>query len=361
MVNPFSQKEICTTLDEIIQKMILTVESSKKEVFEFVDALRNEYEVIKLKMGAEQNRIEAMIKRAKQLDMLSPAQRGEALKQDENINLYSEKEKCISYQYELEQRLEELSNQIERAEALVTQINIISNYLTSDFQDIDELTKGACQKQQFGLRIIEAQEEERKRLSREIHDGPAQTLAHLLIRSDLLERMGRKQGLNALLDEVKVMREYIRDALYEVRRIIYDLRPMALDDLGLIPTLKKYLRTIEEYNKIKIVFEYYGKRERVPTNYEVACFRLIQEAVQNVCKHANATKIEVTVEIMREQIVFSIIDNGSGFNIQNKKENSFGIVGMKERVDLLNGKIRFHSVIGKGTSIWISIPLANNL
>ncbi len=94
-------------------------------------------------------------------------------------------------------------------------------------------------KQDFGIRIIAAQEEERKRLSREIHDGPAQMLANVLMRTDLIERTYREKGIEYALAEIADLKKTVRNALSEVRRIIYDLRPMALDDLGIVPTLKK--------------------------------------------------------------------------------------------------------------------------
>ena len=120
------------------------------------------------------------------------------------------------------------------------------------------MLEDAKQKQDFGLKIIEAQEEERKRLSREIHDGPAQMMANVMLRSDLVEKIYRERGIDEALGEIVNMKKMVRDALYEVRHIIYDLRPMALDDLGLVPTLKKYLKTTEEYfNQTTIRFHVY--------------------------------------------------------------------------------------------------------
>ena len=151
-------------------------------------------------------------------------------------------------------------------------------------------------KQEFGLKIIQAQEEERKKLSREIHDGPAQMMANVMMRSDLIERVQRESGPEEALKEIRSLKGMVRNALYEVRRIIYDLRPMALDDLGLIPTLKKYLQTTEDYNKgIQIEFFNLGQVIRLPAQMEVALFRLVQEAFQNALKHAEAKRIQVKI------------------------------------------------------------------
>jgi two-component system sensor histidine kinase DegS len=152
----------------------------------------------------------------------------------------------------------------------------------------------------------------------------------------------------------------VRAALYEVRRIIYDLRPMALDDLGLVPTLRKYLQTIEEYhNHSKIVFVNIGMERRLPTKYEVALFRMIQESVQNALKHANACEIKVSLEITNAAITVLIKDNGVGFDTTQKKPESFGIIGMRERVELLDGELTFDSKLGKGTAVLIHVPLNN--
>ena len=173
---------------------------------------------------------------------------------------------------DLERRLVGLKETIERADQLSTQVNVVLNYLTGDLKDISEFIEDANAKQEFGLRVIEMQEEERKRISREIHDGPAQMLAHVLMRSNVLEKVFREQGINETINEFRQFKRILRNALYEVRHIIYDLRPMALDDLGLVPTLKKYLQTVEEYNqKAKISFLYLGEDKRLANNMEVAC------------------------------------------------------------------------------------------
>jgi two-component system sensor histidine kinase DegS len=135
---------------------------------------------------------------------------------------------------------------------------------------------------------------------------------------------------------------------------------MALDDLGLVPTLRKYLRTIEEYhNHSKIEFMNIGLERRLPTKYEVALFRMIQESVQNALKHANACEIRVRLEITNSSVTVLIKDNGVGFDITEKKPESFGMIGMRERVDLLEGEITFDSKKGKGTAVLIRVPLIN--
>ncbi|OAT72415.1 sensor histidine kinase [Parageobacillus thermoglucosidasius] len=369
-------------LDKIVEKMIDTVQHSKDEIFQIGEQSRQEYEWMLKELADVKSAIEKTIEEADKLEVQTRMSRQRLSEVSRNFALHSEDEIREAYEKahelhmalamvrerekqlrlrrdELERRLIGLKETIERADHLVGQVTVVLNYLTSDFRQVGEFIEGARQKQEFGLKIIEAQEEERKRLSREIHDGPAQMLAHVIIRSDLMEKVLKDRGIEAAILEIRDFKKMVRSALYEVRRIIYDLRPMALDDLGLVPTLRKYLQTIEDYNKgIDISFVHIGEEMRLPPRLEVAVFRLVQEAVQNALKHAEATKIEVKTEMgNNNQLLVMVKDNGKGFDTTVKKENAFGLMGMKERVDLLEGTLTIRSKIGAGTTIFIRIPL----
>ena len=259
---------------------------------------------------------------------------------------------------DLERRIKGVQQTIDRAEYLVSQISIVLNFLTSDLAKVGEMLQDAKRHQEFGFKIIEAQEEERKRLSREMHDGPAQMMANVMMRSDLIERVFRDRGPDAAIREIKDFKEMVKAALYEVRRIIYDLRPMALDDLGLIPTLRKYLRNVEEYiNVTRIEFISVRDACRLPSRLEVAVFRLVQESVQNAIKHSGAKKVTVKIDISKTNVAATIKDDGKGFNPCTMKEGSFGLLGMRERVELLEGELTIDSKPGMGTLIMFNIPI----
>ncbi len=151
----------------------------------------------------------------------------------------------------------------------------------------------------------------------------------------------------------------VKSSLVEVRRIIYDLRPMALDDLGLVPTLEKYLSTFEEHNKVSIMFRHFGREQRLPQQFEIALFRLVQEAVQNAYKHAEPNEIQVKIEIKATKVIMIIKDDGKGFDPLEKKQGSFGLMGMKERVNLLKGELTIQSKLKVGTIIMIDIPFSS--
>jgi len=368
------------SLDIILETMISTVGESKDEVFEIEEQCRRDFEALTKELEDIRVRVAFVITENDLLDKKARLARRRLSEVSRNFSKFSEQqvreayEKAHQLQVDLEMnrqlekqlrhrrddlefRLRNVQQTIDRASHLVSQITVVMNYLTQDFRFVGEALEEARRKQDFGLKIIEAQEQERKKLSREIHDGPAQMLANVMMRSDLIERVQRENGSEAALVEIKSLKGMVRSALYEVRRIIYDLRPMALDDLGLVPTLRKYLQTIEEYNKgAKLSFINLGQEKRLPSNMEVALFRLVQEAVQNALKHAEPTLIQVKLSISKEMVSVSVKDNGKGFDVAVQKENSFGLIGMKERVDLLEGELTIHSSPKEGTLVLIQIP-----
>jgi two-component system, NarL family, sensor histidine kinase DegS len=368
-------------LDKILEKMVDTVDSSKKEIFQIGEQSRREFETLSEELKHIKQLVVQVINKGDQLEINARLARKRLSEVSMQFNRFSEEqireayEKAHALQVELqmnrqmekqlrnrrddlERRIYGLQATIERAEHLVSQISIVLNFLKSDLAFVGEALEDAKRKQEFGFKIIEAQEEERKKLSREIHDGPAQMLANVMMRSDLIDRVYRERGSDEALKEIKDLKRMVRNALYEVRRIIYDLRPMALDDLGLVPTLRKYLQTVEEYNKsTKITFFNLGEEKRLSTNLEVALFRLIQESVQNALKHSGASEIQVKLEIKKTHVLAVVKDNGKGFDVTVQKEGTFGLMGMKERVELLEGEITIDSKTGSGTIIMIQVPI----
>ncbi|WP_226085916.1 sensor histidine kinase [Mesobacillus sp. S13] len=369
------------TLDIILEKMIETVGNSKDEIFRIGEECRNDFESITQELQEIKRKVAQIINEGDKLEMQVRSARKRLSEVSKHFKDYTEIQVREAYEVahklqmdltlnrqtekqlrekrdDLERRLIGLNETIERAEHLVSQISVVMNYMMSDIRKMGEALETAKEKQDFGLKIIQAQEEERKRLSREIHDGPAQMLANVMMRSDLIEKVYKERSANEAIKEIKDMKKMVRSALYEVRRIIYDLRPMALDDLGLVPTLKKYLQTIEEYHSsTKIEFINIGTDHRLPAKYEVALFRMVQESVQNALKHANAHLIQVKLEIKKDNVMVVIKDDGNGFDINDRKPESFGILGIKERVELLEGELAIHSKISAGTLVIIQIPL----
>ena len=367
------------SLDNIIDKMVGVVEESKDEIFHISEDARTEYEKLVIELNATKEKVLHYIEAEEILTKEVQASKKRLSTVSKYFDQYSEEEirrvyekthrlqtKLLMLRQEekalrqkrddLERRIVALERTINRAEGLVGKVSVVLNYLNNDFQQVNEIIKEAKEKHKFGLKIIQAQEEERRKISREIHDGPAQMLANILLRSELVEKTMRERTLDDALKEIKIVRSLIRQSLHDVRRIIYDLRPMALDDLGLIPTLNKYLSTVAEFHNITIDLTDLGLNKRLDSQYEVTLFRLIQEAVQNSIKHANATWIHVKFEITDDYLTAVITDNGKGFETNKKQEDTFGLIGMKERVDMFSGKLVINSKPGKGTKVIVRIP-----
>lgn len=369
-----------TTLDEILNKMVDTVSQSKEQVFEITEQSRYEFSQLQIELAQIQMKVATVIDNTDRMERQARFARNRLAEVSKNFNKYTDEEvrhayetandyqvKLALYRQEelqlrerrdlIERRLVGLEETIKKAESLVGQISVVLNYLTSDLQQVNELIEDAKEMQQFGLKIIEAQEEERKRVSREIHDGPAQMMANVLLRSELIERIYREKGIEDALKEIRDVRGMVKNSLSEVRRIIYDLRPMALDDLGLIPTLAKYLKNFKEHTGMIISFQNFGKGDRLPSTLEIALFRFVQEAVQNAYKHAKPKEVQVKIEIKSTKVVVVIKDDGKGFDQHEKKEGAFGLIGMKERVNMLKGELIINSAINKGTLIMLTIPI----
>ncbi|CAH0238131.1 Signal transduction histidine-protein kinase/phosphatase DegS [Peribacillus sp. Bi96] len=367
-------------LDKILETMVSTVSESKDEVFDIGEQCRKDFESLTKELDDVKIRVAIVITDSDALDSKARFARKRLSEVSMHFNHFSEEQVRDAYERahklqvdlqinrqlekelrnrrdELELRLRGLQQTIDKAVHLVSQISVVQNYLTQDLKFVGEALQEAKRKQDFGLKIIEAQEQERKKLSREIHDGPAQMLANVMMRSDLIERVQRERGPDEAIVEIRSLKVMVRNALYEVRRIIYDLRPMALDDLGLVPTLRKYLQTTEDYNTgVHLNFVNLGQVKRLPSDMEVALFRLVQEAVQNSLKHAEPKQVQVKLSISKEMVTVVVKDDGKGFDSSIQKEGSFGLVGMRERVELLEGEMTIDSQPGAGTLVFIQIP-----
>ncbi|HET7626979.1 MAG TPA: sensor histidine kinase [Bacillales bacterium] len=369
-------------MDSILANMVETVVGSKKQIYEVGETSREEcdkvlkdLEIVRYEAADKIKECESLATEAGESKLrfaaITKHYRRHTLAEFRNLQeqVQEVQEKLTKARKaelklkekrdHLEQKAVSLQEKIERAEAIIGQVSVVLNYLNGDLRQIGEMVEDAQNKQALGLKIIEAQEEERRRLSREIHDGPAQTLARVLLTSELVEHIQKNKGSEAANEEFEHLREMIRQALTDVRRIIYDLRPMTLDDLGLIPTLDKYLRRMEEQENIPITLEKKGSLFRLSPKMEAALFRLIQEAVQNACKHAEANAIHVKIQFDQNMILMVIKDDGKGFSPRDEKKGTFGFVGMRERVELLEGEFSVLSESGIGTVIVFQIPVHN--
>jgi signal transduction histidine kinase len=204
-------------------------------------------------------------------------------------------------------------------------------------------------------RVVAAQEHERKRLARELHDETGQALTSILLGLKSLEQaVSGEEGLAAIAS----VRELVVSTLQSVRRLAVELRPSALDDFGLVPAVERLVDTFREQSEIRVDIETNLGDERLPAEAETTIYRIVQEALTNIVKHANATHVSVLLT-RRDSLVAAVIeDDGRGFDPEAVGDEGLGLVGMRERLGLVGGRLRIESAGGSGTSLVAEVPLA---
>ena len=208
-------------------------------------------------------------------------------------------------------------------------------------------------------RIIDTQEEERGRVARELHDGISQMLVGVRYALDLARRrvgLGDARAADSLGKGI----DGLGGAIQEVRRISRDLRPGVLDDLGLGPALKVLIDDFSVRTGIQATFETVVFRNRLDEEARIALYRIAQEALNNIDRHADATKIQASLKGQPNGAVLRISDNGKGFRM-GPKSGGLGLRNMQERIEQLDGTIRITSDHGKGTTITALVPLSHML
>ena len=214
-------------------------------------------------------------------------------------------------------------------------------------------------------REIKVQEEERRRIARELHDEVGQSLTGLIMSLDAIDQAlatnGRQQMDELLLDYLSEAHQIASGTLQEIRRVIFDLRPTLLDDLGLAAAIDWYAKTALAKANIEAVVNADGLDDRLPLKVEIALYRIVQEAVSNVIKHSYARRCTITLTSANSAVELVIADDGWGFDpekIGRAGEQHLGIVGMEERVRSLDGQFTIHSRPHEGTRVHIRIPLS---
>ncbi len=369
-------------LDRIVNETLKVIESSKEQILEIAENARTEVERVRLELEEITRETRELIGRVDRLEQEEREARIRLMEVSRDFSRYTEEDIKASYEKaqtlqieliklreqektlrfrrdHLERSKKRLENTRQRAEALVSQVGVVLNYLGKDLSDLSGRLEEVMQFQRVRFHIIEAMEEERRRVAREIHDGPAQAMANIVLRADFCSRLINHET-EKLPDELLTLQNLVRACLREIRKIIFDLRPMVLDDLGLVPAVKKFAERFQNENNIRVDLSVIGKAERLPRVVEVALFRIIQECLNNVGKHSGASNVVIRIELLKHRINLLIKDDGCGFSVDevltDNKGERYGLVGMRERVMLLKGEINISSEPSKGTSISVTAP-----
>lgn len=223
------------------------------------------------------------------------------------------------------------------------------------------LANRTSQLQAISERAINAQEEERIRIARGLHDDTAQALSMLIIQVERLEKLIPAES-SELKKHVTEIHKSLTRLLEDLRKIIWNLRPSILDDLGLLPAIRWYARSNLEERGILIDFGMSADNMRLPAHLETTLFRVTQEAVNNILRHADAKNVSVRLQSRQGQICLDVKDDGHGFDMERVSgealsKKQLGLLGIKERVSLVGGQVNVESALGSGTSVHVTIPL----
>jgi len=205
--------------------------------------------------------------------------------------------------------------------------------------------------------LVNAQEAERQRLSRQMHDGPAQALSNFILQTEIAMRLLDVVPSQAR-DELGSLKASAMGTFQKVRNFIFELRPMMLDDLGLIPTIRRYADTFKEQTGLDVNATVSGDDRRLEPYLEVMVFRAIQELMGNAARHSQATLLKLNIDLTDTQIRVSVDDNGKGFDFDTiQKGQSLGIKLIRERTEMLGGTFEVDSAAGKGARVMFSLPV----
>ncbi len=261
-----------------------------------------------------------------------------------------------------QQRLFTMRGQLEKLQGEQSNLERLASYLQRTLTALQSL--GSEQPKGDGMsvivRVVEAQEAERQRLSRQIHDGPAQALSNFILQTEIAMRLFDIDTERARA-ELQSLKSAATSTFQKVRDFIFDLRPMMLDDLGLVPTVRRYVDAFKEKSGIQASLAVTGADYRMDSAREVVIFRGIQELLGNVRQHAQASQVRLTLDFDGHRVRVSVEDNGKGFDPQAAKKpkpTSSGLPTLQERMDLLSGTLQIDSQPGQGTRVVMEVPAA---
>ncbi|MFO7540696.1 MAG: ATP-binding protein [Chloroflexota bacterium] len=211
------------------------------------------------------------------------------------------------------------------------------------------------------IRVIQTEEAARQSLVRKMHDGPASSLSNFILQAEICQRFfdvdpdRARTELNALKSAASSTFNYVKD-------FIFDLRPMMLDDLGVIPTLRRYVESSQDKLGISVPITVTGVERRLESHIEVTVFRGVQELLNNALAHAQATQVQVSLDLGSDHVQAIVEDNGRGFNVEevyNKSTRAIGLSTLRERIEMLGGQLNIQSSMGQGTRAEFTIPIEN--
>lgn len=344
---------------ENVEKQLFKLKEEVNEVIEQVDKLSAEEKTARLRLMEVSRNFdkytEEDIKRAYDA----------AWQLQVKLSVLTEKEKgLLQRRNDLERQLLDLESVVSRGESMVERLGMVVSLLKGQAETFISQLRVSEQRQVFAFFILKAQEEERHKIARELHDGPAQNMAGLIMKLEYLEHTCQNDT-EELKRELALIRQGLRENLADIRRIIFDLRPPQLEKRGLLGCITDYISDFETRYGISVEFQVLGEppeKADFSETLEFTIFRVIQEALTNVGRHSGARHVAVKFEVAEENVNLIIKDNGCGFDASILADaptvagSGYGLVSMRERVALLGGELVVQSSKGKGTRVIAHIP-----
>lgn len=211
------------------------------------------------------------------------------------------------------------------------------------------------------VRVVQVEESARQSLVRKMHDGPASSLSNFILQAEICQRFFDKNPDRARA-ELNALKATAATAFETVKDFIFELRPMMLDDLGVVPTLRRYVETLQEKEGPQLSITVTGMERRLEGHVEITVFRAVQELLNNARQHARATQVQVLLDLAQDRLLAVVEDNGSGFNVEeaitvSETSKTIGLSTIRERIEMLGGELNIQSSLGHGTRAEFSIPL----
>lgn len=210
------------------------------------------------------------------------------------------------------------------------------------------------------IRIVQLEESARQSLVRKMHDGPASSLSNFILQAEICQRFFDVNPDRARA-ELNMLKGTAANTFEAVKDFIFELRPMMLDDLGVIPTLRRYVETLQDKEDAEISITVTGMERRLEGHVEITVFRAVQELLNNARRHSQATQIQVLFDLSEDRLLAVVEDNGSGFGVEEALDNggsrTIGLSTIRERIEMLGGELNIESSPGQGTRAEFSIPL----
>lgn len=375
-------------LDNILKDLQATLEKGRENIYDIADDCRKNCDALKTQIQEVAIKTALVIEQVDNFEKKEKMARYRLAEVSRNFNFFTEQDIKNAYEdaqklqneltilrqeeLHLRQKRDDLTRQLKsmegiakRAEEFVINSTMALKVLQGNIAKFNEVYANAHKKEQLGIWIVKAMEAERRKIARELHDGPAQSLASILIRLDLIRYICNHDELavahKKALDETVNIKSMGQECLDEIRRIMFDLKPSSMQETDLISALSEYFKNYEAKYDFNIDFSHKADdRRRYGLSLEVAIFRMVQEAITNIRKHSGVKKALVTMEVKNSHLILKITDEGRGFDLEKvlqEKNESYGIIGMRERAELLGGKIKINSAPGAGVKIIIEVPI----